>query len=63
VIHLAAHSNSLEAITALLNCAEIEVDAQDGELSTALHVCALNGNMALVDALLAAGADPNIKEQ
>ncbi len=57
----AARDGDWERLRAVL-ASGTEVNARDGEGSTALMFAALRGDAKMVQALLAAGADPNLKD-
>ncbi len=49
-------------IVATLLDAGVDIDSRRGDGATALHQAAIDGNAALVDELLARGADPNLRD-
>ena len=51
-----------EILTALLD-AGVDINSRRGDNATALHQAALDGNTALVDKLLARGADPTLRDR
>jgi ankyrin repeat protein len=57
----AARAGNLGAVESLL-ASGADVNARDGEGSTALMFAAVRGDAKIVQALLAAGADPNLKD-
>jgi uncharacterized protein len=57
----AARAGDIAAVKSLL-ASGADVDAQDGEGSTALMFAAMRGDSKMVEALLAAGANPNLKD-
>ncbi|USN50942.1 MAG: ankyrin repeat domain-containing protein [Myxococcales bacterium] len=60
-LHLAANTGQIEVIEALIK-SEAEVDEQDDQGNTALHLAIVRKEKDAVIALLEGGANPNIKE-
>jgi len=58
----AAHWNNTDKALALIDRGEDPVNAQDIYGRTALHYAAENGNMKVINALLAKGADRSLKD-
>ncbi len=61
-MHVAAKARNSEVLTALLNVFNkpsygFDIDLQNGEGETLLHICAKAGNAGMVEPLIAAGAD------
>lgn len=59
----AVYEERAGVVEALLDQFGIDVDAQNDQGATALHLAALKGNEMLVRALLLAGANPRIKNR
>lgn len=51
-----------QEIVATLLDAGVDINSRRGDGATALHQAAIDGNAALVDELLARGADPNLRD-
>ncbi len=60
-IHDAARKGDLKKVTAILAQDPKAINAQDNNGDTALHLAALHGQYKVAEALIAAGADVNIK--
>lgn len=51
-LHLACQRANLDAVTALLNCKNIDINIQDDNEDTPLHEASLNGHFEIVEQLL-----------
>jgi ankyrin repeat protein len=60
-IHDAARKGDLKKVNALIQADPKVVNERDGDGNTPLHVAALHGELAVAQALVAAGADINAK--
>jgi ankyrin repeat protein len=60
-IHDAARKGDLKKVNALIQADPKVVNEKDGDGNTPLHVAALHGELAVAQALVAAGADVNAK--
>jgi ankyrin repeat protein len=60
---IAAWTEDVNAIERLLKNHHVNVNVQDTNGATALHLAAMKCNPLIVDMLLEAGADPNIMDE
>ncbi|KAG2487282.1 hypothetical protein HYH03_014123 [Edaphochlamys debaryana] len=62
-LHAAAHAGAPEVAAALLEAPGVWVDAADRDGRTALHLAVSGGNTELARELVAAGADPDVRDR
>ena len=61
LLHLATNSPSMDVLGLLLQ-SDIDINAQNDDGLTALHVAAMWGRSEAVDKLLLCGADPSLRD-
>ena len=62
-LHVAAHTNNRHCVRVLLETGKVDVNAADEKGTTPLHVAAHRASSDVVETLIAAGADPKLKDR